>query len=323
MEMNFLSHAFLLVVFLGCASSAVFKTAKINDRPIIVTCRPPQRLGVLAQEIKSSENPEISYIAASYVKFLESAGARVVPVRINQSQEDYEKLFNSINGFLLPGGGVNLISSGYAKAASVFYQLAIKANSEGDYFPIWGTCLGFEELTYLTSGKILLVRTNTTSVALPLIFTKGARESRLFKNFPTELLEALATESITENSHIWSLSVEKYNSDEKLRKFYNILTTNKDEKLEFVSTMEAYDVPIYGTQWHPEKNAFEWTRPYIPHSPNAVKATFYMADFFVNEARKNFHHFPSEEEESKALIYNYIPVYKGNHSAFEQIYIFS
>lgn len=48
----------------------------------------------------------------------------------------------------------------------------------------------------------------------------------------------------------------------------------------------AYDFPIYGTQWHPEKNAFEWTRPYIPHSISAVKTTFYMAQFFVNEGMK-------------------------------------
>jgi hypothetical protein len=40
--------------------------------------------GVLAQEMVLETNPgfdtNISYIAASYVKFLEGAGARVVPV---------------------------------------------------------------------------------------------------------------------------------------------------------------------------------------------------------------------------------------------------
>ena len=34
---------------------------------------------------------------------------------------------------------------------------------------------------------------------------------------------------------------------------------NKDRKgKSFVSTMEAKTVPVYATQWHPEKNAFEW-----------------------------------------------------------------
>lgn len=48
-----------------------------------------------------------------------------------------------------------------------------KANKNGDFFPVWGTCLGFEELTFLTSGKMLLSHTNTSAAALPLNFTEG------------------------------------------------------------------------------------------------------------------------------------------------------
>lgn len=49
----------------------------------------------------------------------------------------------------------------------------------------------------------------------------------------------------------------------------------------------AYKYPIYGMQWHPEKNPFEWKdSPGIPHSPSAVRAAYYMADFFINEGKK-------------------------------------
>ncbi|KAK1173881.1 gamma-glutamyl hydrolase isoform X1 [Acipenser oxyrinchus oxyrinchus] len=298
-----------LLVFCNTVLILVCNADERNDRPII---------GVLAQEYQSSGN---SYIAASYVKFLESAGARVVPIRISQSEEEYEKLFNSLNGVLFPGGGVNLTSSGYAKAASVFYRLALKANDQGDFFPVWGTCLGFEELAYLTSGELILTATNTSNVSLPLDFMPDAKDSRLFKNVPEDVLKALATEPITANSHHWSVSVKSFYMNDKLRNFYRVLTTNKVD-LEFISTMEAYKYPIYGTQWHPEKNPFEWTRPVISHSPSAVKASFYIADFFVNEARKNFHRFSSKEEETKALIYNYNPVFTGKVSSFEQMYIF-
>lgn len=44
--------------------------------------------------------------------------------------------------------------------------------------------------------------------------------------------------------------------------------------------------------------------------------------FSLATARKNFHKFETEEGESKALIYNYNPVYTGTKSAFEQIYFF-
>lgn len=48
-----------------------------------------------------------------------------------------------------------------------------QANDKGDYFPVWGTCLGFEELTYLTLGKLVLTKHNMKDVALPLNFTRG------------------------------------------------------------------------------------------------------------------------------------------------------
>lgn len=61
--------------------------ATINDYPII---------GVVAQE---THNPEIfSYIAASYVKFIEGGGARVVPIWINKPRKYYKHLLKKING---------------------------------------------------------------------------------------------------------------------------------------------------------------------------------------------------------------------------------
>lgn len=51
----------------------------------------------------------------------------------------------------------------------------LKANDKGDYFPVWGTCLGHELLTYLTSGEILLVNTKTNGFSLPLNFTSGEK----------------------------------------------------------------------------------------------------------------------------------------------------
>ncbi|XP_034088675.1 gamma-glutamyl hydrolase-like, partial [Gymnodraco acuticeps] len=115
-----------------------------------------------------------SYIAASYVKFLEGAGARVVPVRINRTEEEYAHIFNAINGLLLPGGDVNIQTSQYSRAAKIFYDLALKANDAGDYFPIWGTCQGFQQLSVLTANKNLLTITDTKAVALPLTLTPGS-----------------------------------------------------------------------------------------------------------------------------------------------------
>lgn len=42
-------------------------------------------IGILTQD-SLSHNPGRSYLAASYVKFIESAGGRVVPVHYDQSK---------------------------------------------------------------------------------------------------------------------------------------------------------------------------------------------------------------------------------------------
>ena len=62
------------------------------------------------------------YIAASYVKYLESAGARVIPVLTNQSDDYYEMIFENTSGVLFPGGGQNLSNSTYTYSAEVCFH---------------------------------------------------------------------------------------------------------------------------------------------------------------------------------------------------------
>ncbi|KAM9759862.1 gamma-glutamyl hydrolase [Menidia menidia] len=290
--------------------------APLSARPVI---------GILAQENLPGDPfaSGSSYIAASYVKYLESAGSRVVPIRINQTEEEYAKIFSSVNGLLLPGGDVDLQTSEFSRASRVLYNMALRANEAGDYFPIWGTCQGFQQLSVLTANRNLLTLTDTRAAALPLTLTPAAASSRLFRSFPKDLLQSLAEENITSNFHSWSLSLQNYSRNAKLRRFYKVLSTNTDGKKEFISTMEAYRYPFYAVQWHPEKSPFEWIqKPGMVHTGSAVRASFHSASFFVSEAMKNQHRFSSPAEEDRALIYNFSPVYRGSTAVFVQNYYF-
>ncbi|XP_056426895.1 gamma-glutamyl hydrolase-like [Hyla sarda] len=289
----------------------------VNDRPII---------GIITQEVSDEVFLQYgkTYIADSYVKFLESAGSRVVPIRLNLSEDEYVHLFNSINGVLLPGGAVNLLNSSFYGTAEIFYKLAIEASFSGIYFPIWGTCMGFQILTALTSGKDLLCNTAANNISLPLILTDDVSSSKMFRHAPLELLHAVAKENITANFHHFGITPETFHANEKLSAFYHILSTNYDRHgMEFVSTMEARDYPIYGVQWHPEVNRFQWrSDSAYPHSIHAVWISQYMANFFVNEARKNTNYFLNPKEEESALIYTWPLTYTANISGYEQVYFF-
>ncbi|XP_032890358.1 gamma-glutamyl hydrolase-like [Amblyraja radiata] len=288
----------------------------LNDRPVI---------GILVQLAREDLTFRAKmYIAAPNVKHLESAGCRVTPVRLYLSESEYERIFYSINGILLPGGAVDVQSSEFARVSGIFYRLAIQAADRGDYFPVWGTCLGHQLLTALTSGHNLLSLTDTGRVALPLLFTPEIKSCRMFRDFPPETMRALGENSLTGHFHKYSITLEDFEANEKLRSFYRIVSTNTDPQgITFVSTMEAIHYPIYGTQWHPEGNRYFWKKNFdFLHCPLGVRMSYLLAEFFVNEARKSLHCFSSREEEEAALINNCIPTYVQSEKGGRIIYKF-
>ncbi|CAD5124476.1 DgyrCDS12757 [Dimorphilus gyrociliatus] len=286
-----MSKYFLLAfLFVGCCA--------LNDRPIV---------GILFQEVDDEvkEYGE-SYLMSAYVTWVEESGGRVVPIKVGEDEAYYKDLFDKINGVLLPGGAVRIDNSAYEVAAEYLYKYAIKANDNGDYFPIWGTCLGMEELTFLTAKKDIMTQCSSENITVPLNFVRDFKESKLYKNAPEDAIRILKNEHVTSNFHTNCITPKVHENNYKLSNFYKILSTNIDRHgIEFVSSMEAYDYPIYGLQFHPEKNNFMFsTNKNIPHTYHAIRISQYFSNFFINETRKNNHKFPTIKEEAAALINN-------------------
>ncbi|KYQ88154.1 peptidase C26 family protein [Tieghemostelium lacteum] len=307
----------LSVVVILCVSINIVNAQ--NNRPII---------GILTQPTADICSDGTQYIAASYVKFIESAGARVVPIFYDSDQDTLENLFNSINGLLLPGGGVDFNNeTQYTDNLQFLWNLAIKANDNGDYFPIHGTCMGFQELTLLAANDFngILTFFNSENYTVPLNFTSGYLNSEIFSNAPQEFLTYLSTLPITMNNHQYGVSPSTFESTEALTEFFNVLSTNVDrDGNTFISTIEAKNYPIFGTQFHPEKPIFEWwDEEVMNHSFESILANQYFSNFFVNQCRKSTHSFPNVNLEAQALIYNYSPEYTENTVPdFEQCYCF-
>jgi len=308
-------------IVLLLAALALVNAFDRQNRPII---------GVLTQPSSDSIiqfGP--TYIAASYVKYLEGAGARVVPIYYNESQKYLNDTFNSVNGILFPGGSSDINKTQLFYAAQYLVELTKQAASKGVYVPLFGHCMGFELLVSIVGQTVdVLSPFDAENITLPLLFTSNYKTSEMFKDAPNEILSILAGkkgQNVTMNNHQWGLSPTTYNSNKNLNSFFSILSTNYDMKgVEFISTIEAFHYPIFGIQWHAEKPEYEWNPDEgINHSMQAVAAMQYMADFFGTLARKNNHKYSSIIVEKKNLIYNFDPVYTELYDpSFEQCYFF-
>lgn len=320
-------------------ASVILCTVRATDRPVVGILTEPLNIEVAAKHgltLSASEQNK-TFIAASYVKYAEAAGARVVPIHYDAPEEELRSAFGKINGIIFPGGGVdinNVPGNTWRQSAELLYNLALEANDKGDFFPIHGTCLGFQLLLVMTAANDKVVCHeykpgdkcfDSEGTPLPLEFTEAARTSRLFAAAPPSLMAALADENLTENSHGAGVFPKTMHEDQRLAEFYTVLSTNHDLKgRQFVSTIEAKKYPISATQWHPEKNAFEWGEKLgkyaIPHGSNAIKVTQYFADQFVDNARRSTHGFPSTANEEEALIWN-TPVAKDPQGYYSQVYL--
>ena len=74
-----------------------------------------------------------TYIAASYIKFVEASGARAVPILEGSTRAEVEALFPRLNAVVFPGGNVRLTepNNPFMETLTHLYLLAEAANERG------------------------------------------------------------------------------------------------------------------------------------------------------------------------------------------------
>lgn len=142
----------------------------------------PRSLGpVIALLMQPGFSPGSSYVPASYVKWLEMAGARVAPVSYYATSAEVDDLFDQVNGALWSGG-----YGAVPPAARRMYARASEAYEKGEIFPIWGTCNGYEWLMQIVAedDSVLTGHFDSENISLPLKLTAAAMDSRLLRDAP-------------------------------------------------------------------------------------------------------------------------------------------
>ncbi|KAF5948615.1 hypothetical protein HYC85_014572 [Camellia sinensis] len=290
---------------------------KLNFRPVIGIVSHPGD----GASGRLSNATNASYIAASYVKFVEAAGARVIPLIYNEPPEILYNKLNLVNGVLFTGGWAK--SGRYFDVIEGIFK---RRMMQEIHFPLLAICLGFELLTMIISkDKNILESFKASDQASTLQFMNDINvEGTVFRRFPPNLLKKLSTDCLVMQNHQYGVSPERFGEYKELRSFFKVLTTSADsDNKVYVSTVHAHNYPVTAFQWHPEKNAFEWGLSMIPHSEDAVQVTQYVANFFVSEARKSLNR-PPARKVLENLIYNYSPTYCGKAGkGYDEVYIFA
>jgi gamma-glutamyl hydrolase len=302
-----------LVVVLFFAMAVASSSAQPLASPVI---------GILSQplgETKRNMTDKDYVIAASYVKWLEAGGARSIPIPYDAHPEMVDELFPQINGLLLPGGA--------SEVPPVLYHLLSLARNTSKFFPVWGTCLGFEYLVKVFShdstSQVLTPGFDAENISLPLV---SVQRRQLYKD--DKIYNIVTKHNVTMNNHMNGVEPGAFTSNQNLNRLFRITSVNHDRKgRPFVSTIEPRHTktfPFYGVQYHPEKNAFEYGTfpgtniPYeaIDHSEQAVELSTYLARFFVLLAKENPHSYTNP---SKYPLVETFPMKRG--LAFEQYYV--
>lgn len=265
-----------------------------------------------------------SYIAASYVKFVESAGARVIPFIYNEPSHILQQKFELVNGFLFTGGWCK--EGLYFDVVEDIFKKILEKNDAGHHFPLLSICLGFELLSMIVSkDRNILEHFSASNQASKLEFMQNINiNGTVFGRFSPDLLRKLSTDCLAMQNHKYGISPEKFQGNADLHSFFEILTTTSDEDDKvYVSTVQARNYPVTAPQWHPEKNAFEWASNMIPHSEDAIQVTQNVANFLVSEARKSLNRPPAQTVLDN-LIYNYSPTFCGTAGkGYDEVYIFT
>lgn len=316
------SHRNLSLLLLALLAFVVCTNAKRVEHDIIDTIKNTHGnsqpvIGMLTLPIESSDKihaKNMTRFHASYVKYLESAGAMVVPIHYNHTAERLEELMYKVNGIFFTGGALDIIYNdtceydAYGTAARFIYDKAIEMNENGIHFPLWGTCMGHQTILIMESRYCHILGWSDRYYKLDALnfHFLDQRHTKMFSDFSDELIMEVATQPVTMNFHHYGILYDDFMNNTNLRTNYTILSTNVgDDGFEYISSSEHKKYPFYTVQFHPETNLYKFypdSYHYPSHSSTARELADLLSQKFIDEARKNANSFGDYDELKTVLV---------------------
>lgn len=275
-----------------------------------------------------NEIERMTFFPGSYAKWVEEEGVHVVPIDYSLDDAQLQAALDSVNGLLLTGGTTSLYKpdkkisiegdtsrvfkvkepSAYTLKVRALLEKAKRLNDEGQHFPVWATCLGYEAMVLSESDleaplhKVLNLNTNQ-----PLIFPEDHQKhldtgvNDVLDGFNPEELSNLSKERLVFFNHENAFLPESFENIPALRDNFKVIALSKAKSptftKPFVAMIESTKYPIVGVQFHPEKTKFELLgRTHANHSEKARHLSDMFSKFLASNALLNAEQLEKERE---------------------------
>jgi len=240
----------------------------------------PIKIGILTAPMPAPHLDRAqSYLDRDYVAWVELSGANAVIIPYNTP--DLKEFLNRVHGVVLVGGAVENRATHdrrqYAVLVSAVTRIFRYAMS-CRYFPVWGTCLGFDMLAMmgenLKSNLFKRVQPEHKFSNVPLVFTG---KSRIRAQFSPAMQARMAREPVATHMHEFGFDMASPHLKHLLKYLTVVSTDSSDTGGKFLNIFEYKRYPFYGSQWHPEK----------PKGELAEAVSFILSHFLKKECAKN------------------------------------
>lgn len=263
----------------------IFLNKEIQTKPVI---------GVMTNSYHDDpEKYDDCYIKQDTVKWLEAAGAEVIPIHCWSTEDDLLKLTNKINGIYLQTGTYSSeINEQPSILAKNIIRKVIELKERNKInLPLWGSGMGMEIMHSVISGssKSIDYLSNSGDSFMLYVFDDANKQTRLFSYFSDQDIENINNYPLSVTFSTHAIGPREYNNYRDLDNFFFSTSYGMDEnKKTFIASVEAKNYEIYGTQFDPESICYNRNRSFtIPKGINAVRISHNLSNFFINTARKN------------------------------------
>ena len=252
-------------------------------------------IGIVAASIpEDSDDPNEAVVYLTYSKWAINSGSKVIPILPWYSHDKIDKILLKVNGIIWQGGMRNLRVGGHFENLNNYIFNKVKEiNDEKNHLPMFLICQGFELLHILiVNDTSILSKFKAMKYYIPMETNENTYNSKMYKKFTEKDFDTFTKKNSTVHFHDYGFEPYLYKKHKILDNFFSINSYGLDrDGKKYIGSVEAKNYPIYAVQYHPEKVRYERkiNPNNIVNSEEAFEMSKKLADFFIEEAKKNVH----------------------------------